>query len=161
LFGAVWHLGVVAQAARSGVEALTLAAPTGAFGIVYRPLPWPQPAFDARGQGVYPLFHVIRGLAAGAGRPALEMAVSSPERVQAVGWREAGATVLWLANPSDAPVTVDVAGLGAQDGMLARLDLERFAASADADLFSRGSERWRAPSLGLGPFAIARLTVAE
>jgi D-apionolactonase len=158
LFGAAWHLGVVAQAARSGVEALTLAAPTGAFGMVHRPLPWPQPAFDGRG-GVYPLFHVIRGLASGVGRPALELALSSAERVLAVGWQEAGGAVLWLANPGEAPVTVEVGGLGAQEGMLSRLDLEGFYGSRDGDPFSRSSERWQPSGIELGPFAIARLTV--
>ena len=52
--------------AAAGVEALTLSAPLGAFGVVYAPTDFPQPWFDERRAGVYPLYHVLRGIAQAA-----------------------------------------------------------------------------------------------
>ena len=73
LFGAAWHLGYFSEVARGGVEAATMASPAGEFGIAYARLPHRQPGLDDTvGAKMYPVFHVIRGLAAAAGARRIE-----------------------------------------------------------------------------------------
>ncbi|SPJ32353.1 hypothetical protein [Kushneria phyllosphaerae] len=98
LFGAAWQAGVVARAAQGGVEALTLSS----LG----------PPFDIAGSVPYPLFHVLRGLIRGSGRPLL-ICPDMPSEVAAVGWQSAEGTCdeLWLANLSTEPVTLALQGV--------------------------------------------------
>ena len=81
-----------------------------------------QPWFDQQGRGVYPLYHVVRGMAAAAGEPCLETALSDGSSVQAVAWRSGDATLLWLANLTGEAQTVVIEGLPQAEGRIARLD---------------------------------------
>ena len=58
-------------------QAVTLGGLTGPFGVVDAPAPWPRPYFDAAG-GLYPVFHVLRGLAGLAGRTLRQAESSAP-----------------------------------------------------------------------------------
>src|SRR5690606_40391299 len=102
-----WNLGYAARMAAAGVEALTLSAPVGAFGVVYAQTDFPQPWYAERGRGVYPVYHVLRGLAAAAGAPQLATAVSHGSSVQALAYRRDGAVVLWLAHLTGRAQRVD------------------------------------------------------
>jgi D-apionolactonase len=162
LFGAAWNLGYAARMAAAGVEALTLSAPLGAFGVVYARTDFPQPWFDEQGEGVYPVYHVLRGLAQCAGKAQLEVTSSRPGAVQALAWRNDGRRVVWLANLTGCQQSVAIAGRPAGEARIARLDVERFvtATSGPDDLA-------RAETLGpLGPVqleahAVARLEFGE
>jgi hypothetical protein len=161
LFGAAWNLGYVARMAAAGVEALTLSAPVGAFGVVYARTEFPQPWFDQRGTGVYPVYHVIRGVAAAAGLPQLATDVSHGSAVQAIAYRADGRTVLWLANLTGEPQRVRVAGLPAARGRITRLDLDRFeVAVAGPEEWTATVEQFAADALELGPYAAARVEVS-
>jgi hypothetical protein len=100
LFAAAWLVGYAAAIAEGGLEALTVGALTGAFGLI-----------DEDGTGaVRPLFHAVRGLAALAGRPRLSAQSSHPNRVLAVAADSADGTVMWLANVTNRPQTVQLGG---------------------------------------------------
>ena len=100
LFAAAWTVGYAAATAEGGLEALTVGALTGAFGLI-----------DEDGTGaVRPLFHAVRGLAALAGCPRLSAQSSHPDRVLAVAADSAGGTVIWLANVTNRPQTVQLGG---------------------------------------------------
>jgi hypothetical protein len=161
LFGAAWHLGYLSQAANGGVEAATVASPAGEFGIVYRKLPHAQPWFDeAAAARVYPLYHVISGIAAGAGKPRIEVLSSDTDRVRALAWKDASVTHLWLANTSDRPVEVAVEGNSGEKAMLAILDETSFeAAASDPGFMSKGAP-FVGGTLRLGSYAAAHLTFA-
>src|SRR5690606_28701030 len=138
LFGAAWNLGYAARMAAAGVDALTLSAPVGAFGVVYAQTDFPQPWFAERGRGVYPVYHVLRGLAAAAGAAQLATAVSHGSRVRARSYRRAGAVARWLANlPGRAPR----ARLEGLPGTRARVPRLACATFEDA---AAGPERWDA-----------------
>lgn len=62
LLGAVWNLGYFADFATGGASAVALGAPVGPFGAVSVPADYPQPWYEGKG-GLYPVFHVLRGLA--------------------------------------------------------------------------------------------------
>jgi hypothetical protein len=158
LFGAAWNLGYAARIAEAGVEALALSAPVGAFGIAYRQTGFPQPWFEAKGQGVFPVYHVVRGLAQAAGAPHLETRSSRPGAVQALAWRHGERTTLWLANLTGEPQAVTIGGLRASSARLARLDLDRFvAAAAGPDGLATASAESPAERQELGPYAVLRL----
>jgi hypothetical protein len=110
-FGAAWALGYVATLARTDVEAISLAAPTGPLGIIYRRADYAQPWYDSlTGPAVYPVYHVISGLARGAGSPLVGAESSDPSRVAALAYRGQTGTVLWLANLSADEQTVSLRG---------------------------------------------------
>ncbi len=99
LFGAAWCLAYVATLAHSGVEAIALGAPTGPLGIVYRSADYAQPWYDSlAGGAVYPLYHVVAGLAHGAGSRLVQADVSDPAVVCALAYRAEKGTTVWLAN---------------------------------------------------------------
>lgn len=93
LFAAAWMIGYAARTAAAGLEALTVGAPTGRFGLI-------------RGDGtVVPAFHAARMLAAVAGERHIACSVGDDPAVAALaaGSPENGATLL-LANLTDRPL---------------------------------------------------------
>jgi hypothetical protein len=158
LFGAAWNLGYAARLGAAGVEALTLSAPVGPFGVVYASTEYPQPWFEERGAGVYPLYHVLRGLAQAASKPQIETTSSHPGAVQALAWQDDGGPVLWLANLTGEEQSVRVAGWPSAAARAARLDLERFVgATSGPDGFAATAASTAVGALVLGPYAVARL----
>jgi hypothetical protein len=158
LLGAAWHLGYFAHMARGGLDAVCLAAPVGEFGVAYAGMDWPQPWFDEHEAKVYPVYHVLRGLAAGGGRSRLETTFSSGSAVQAVAWRANGSVVAWLANLTPEPQTVALEGLPARRGRVAVLDQASFVAAAtDPDALARLARESDLARLELGAYAVARL----
>lgn len=158
LLGAAWNLGYVAHMARGGVDVVTLSAPVGEFGIVHAKMSYAQPWFDREG-GVYPVYHVIAGLAAGAGHTRRATESTAPGVVQPVAHDGPKGTVLWLANLTGQRQQVAVDGLGGREGRIAVLDETTFetamrgpngfAVSSDIDL----------GSVTLGPYAVARIDI--
>jgi hypothetical protein len=160
LVGAAWNLGYVAHMARGHVDAVCLSAPTGEFGVVYAAMEYAQPWFDQQGQGVYPIYHVIRGMAAAAGAPRLETTPSDGSRVQSVAWRSGGDTVLWLANLTNEAQVVEIEGLPQSAGRIARLDRDSFATAVSGpDGFVDLSTAAGLDRVELGPYAVVRLTL--
>jgi D-apionolactonase len=158
LFGAAWNLGYAARMAAAGVEALTLSAPVGAFGVVYARTDFPQPWFDQRGAAVYPLYHVLRGIAQAAGKPSLETTSSHPGAVQALAWQDDGGPVLWLANLTGQEQRISIPGLPSAAARVARLDVERFVtATSGPDGLARTETSASVAALVLGAYAVARL----
>jgi D-apionolactonase len=160
LLGAAWNLAYVAHMARGHVDAVCLSALVGEFGVVYARMDYAQPWFDEQGHGVYPLYHVIRGMAAAAGEPCLETTPSEGSRVQSIAWRSGDDTVLWLANLTDAAQTVEIEGLANAQGRIARLDEASFvgAASGPDGFVDAGGTR-PLDRIELAPYAVARLAV--
>jgi hypothetical protein len=161
LLGAAWYLGYAAHMARGGVDAVCLGAPVGELGLIYVRTDYPQPWFDQHGAKVYPAYHVLRGLAAGAGHPQLATELSDGAAVQAVAWRADGAVVLWLANLTGTSQRVALEGLPGERARVARLDESSFvAATADADALAGLAEDAAPDQLELAPYAVLRVELA-
>jgi len=159
LFGAAWHLGYFSEVARGGLEAATMASPAGEFGIVYTRLPHAQPGLDeATGVEVYPVFHVIRGLAAAAGARRIEADSSDPGRLRCLAWRDDGGMQLWLANLRDELLEVGLEGVPAGAARLWMLDEDSFEAAIRDPAFGERSEPFTGDNLTLRPFAVAKLS---
>jgi hypothetical protein len=158
LLGAAWSLGYIAHMARGHVDAVCLSAPVGEFGVVYARMDYAQPWFDQQGHGVYPLYHVIRGMAAGTGNARLETTPSDGSSVQSVAWRNGGDTVLWLANLTGEAQTVEIEGLPQGKGQIARLDLDSFAnVTVGPDAFVDPGATGPLDRIELPPYAVSRI----
>ena len=167
LFGASWTLGYIATLARTGIQALTLGAPTGPLGIIYRRTEDPQPHYDALGRpAVYPVFHIVSGVARGAGARLVDAVSSDSQKLQCLAYRGQGGTTLWLANLTAEDQNVQVTGaerlkrpIGAMIG--AMLDENSFdQATADPRGFQNA---WKAMGRGmtLKPYAVAILAIND
>ncbi|WP_334175580.1 hypothetical protein [Pseudoxanthobacter sp.] len=153
LLGAAWALGFFARFAAGGAESVVLGGATGPFGLLHTPQDWPQPWFDEAGGGFFPMFHVLKGLAALQGAPRL--AVSVPDFIEAIAAEAGGRRVLWLANRRGSPAQVAIEGPVAD---VAVLDDAAFAAAArDAGAIETLTQPRSHGTLALGPYAIARV----
>ncbi len=160
LFGAAWTLGYIAAFAKGGIEVVTIGAPTGPTGIIARRTDYPQPYFDGLGtQAVYPVYHVISGLAPAAGSALLGTVSSDPARVIALAHSGSALPVLWIANLTDSQQPVIISGL-ASGARVLQLDTAAFAAiTTDPAFLNKLGEPLAADgALTLGAYAMARIT---
>ncbi len=157
LLGAAWHLGYAARMAEGGVDSVVLGAPVGEFGLVHAPMDYAQPWYDDAG-GLYPLWHVMRGLYAASGAERLATTVSSPRDVQALAFKKNGSTELWLTNLTGEPQTVSMRGQDVNGAQVARLDEESFLSCAgSASGFDDSQTTLSNGTLLLSPYATVRI----
>jgi hypothetical protein len=157
LLGAAWHLGFLARCAEAGVDAVTLSMPVGEFGVIHERMGYPQPFFDEAG-GVYPAYHVLRGLSRAAGRRLREVTVSAPRDVQALAYEEDGKLIVWLANLAGSERDVSLKGLSGP-AKAAILDAASFGAAAADPAFLDTPRAGIAPgeALRLDAYAVCRI----
>jgi hypothetical protein len=158
LLGAAWYLGYFAHMARAGASAVTLGGGVGPFGIVAARMDYAQPFFDEAG-GVYPTYHVFKGLAELGGARMIATSPVPAREVQAVAAETRdGTRVVWLANLTGEGrnVTLDPA---VKDGRIFILDAGSFvAASEDREAATNLARPFGGATVKLGPYAIARIT---
>ena len=95
---------------------------------------WPQPWFDDSG-GLFPVFHVLRGLSALSGKTMKALEISDPSTVQGVAVEADSGTELWLANLTGREQTVSLPQPAVEAAVL---DAASFVqASRTADLLDR------------------------
>ena len=159
LFGAAWALASIGEWARGGVAAVTPAALAGEFGIAYGPLPYAQPWFDDFGRAaVYPIYHVIAGMAQAAGEELIESGSSDPSGIASIAHRlPGGGARLWLANLRDRPQQVALPPL-ADNTRLSCLDQSRFEAAAlDPAFLQAQSESLTTSEIEIGAYGVVRI----
>jgi D-apionolactonase len=155
LFAAAWSVGFIARFAQGGASALTLGGTVGEFGIAYAKGNNPQPWFDEAG-GVYPVFHAIKGLAALRGQSLVDLVISNPREVQAIGVAHDGQMEVWLANLTDQTVTVELRPkLAGSLSVLSAANFER--ATQDFSAMRSLEEPFSREAVTLPAYAIARL----
>ncbi len=154
LLGAAWTLGFFARFAAGGASAITLGGTTGAFGVLHRRHSWPQPWFDDHG-GLFPVFHVLKGLGGLGGAAMCRVELSDPSAVQGIAVERADGIELWLANLTGAAQTLHLEQAIAERAIL---DAESFVeATKNPDLLSERTERGGGSICELAPYAVARL----
>ncbi|CAH1651098.1 hypothetical protein [Chelatococcus asaccharovorans] len=153
LLGAAWTLGFFARFAAGGASAITLGGTTGAFGVLHRRHPWPQPWFDDHG-GLFPVFHVLKGLAGLGGAAMRRVALSDPSAVQGIAVERPDGIALWLANLTGVEQVVHLESTIAEQAVL---DAGTFmAATQDAEALATMAGGGGATRCALAPYAIAR-----
>jgi hypothetical protein len=158
LLGAAWNFAYFAHFARTGAEAIALGGLTGPFGLVQAKANWPQPWFDRNKDSVFPVFHILRGVARLKGADLFDTTVSRPRDVQALAARRKDRRYeLWIANLTADPVTVDLGAIF-EGGRAAILDAERFAkAAARPEFLDKVNAMAGNGRISLDAFAVARV----
>jgi hypothetical protein len=155
LLGAAWALGFFARFAEGGATTITLGGTTGAFGLVHARHAWPQPYFDEVG-GVFPMFHVLRGMARLAGKPLRQ--VTTPDTIEAIAAETGDGIELWLANRTGSEQSVALPG-APRDRFL--LDADSFvAATQDGNALDTLAKPFDDRMLTLAPYAVARIRLS-
>lgn len=159
LFAAAWTLGYVAALAPTGLETISLGAPTGPLGVIYRKSDHRQPWYDElAGPAVFPAFHVLCGLARGRARRLVDARSSDAATVCALAWQANGGTTLWLANLTARQQQVQVSGAkGALSGTT--LDEDSFVAATTDPRGFQKSWRPMKKDFALKPYAVAIIAI--
>ena len=157
LLGAAWALAYFADFAKGGASAIALGAPTGAFGAIHAPTDFPQPWYDEN-RGVYPVFHILRGLARLANQP-MRTLLNLPASGPIAGLcADTGTGIeMWIAATGPDPVEVDIAN-GAE---VALLDAEHFVEAAGDPTFLDRFATITTGGLKLPAFAVARIKLSN
>ena len=156
LVGAAWNLGYFAHFAHGGAQAIALGGALGPFGVAHIPAPYPQPWFDNRG-GLFPSFHVVKGLARLKGTSMLRTEISSPREVQAFAASSQRGEEIWLANLTGESKRVALhPALSA--GRVSYLDAGNFVALADFDdALDKLAKPYSGGDVELDAYSVARL----
>ncbi|NQV98137.1 MAG: hypothetical protein HQ483_00430 [Rhodospirillales bacterium] len=157
LLGAAWYLGYIARMAEAGVDVLSMASPTGEFGVIHQQMEFPQVWFDEAG-GVFPAYHVLRGAAQAAGQARHKVTLNNPDQIQAYAWRSDGKMTLWVANLTAQEQSVEIEGMPGLEGRIRVLDESAFeACAAGSDGFDGTANKAMTDKISLGAYAIAVL----
>lgn len=145
LFAAAWNVGLVAAAARGGLDAIALGALTGPQGVI-------------DGERLRPAYHVLAGLAPASGLKRIETQSSATSAVEAVAFQGKQGPVLWLANLTTDQQDVKVTGFAGR-AVISILDERSFAAlTAKPDFLAQGGTMHKSvTTLQLGPYAVVRI----
>lgn len=153
LLGAAWTLGYIADFATGGASAIAIGGATGPFGILSAPGNDPAPWYEEHG-GLYPAFHVLRGLSKLKGAQMLELDLPASGRVAALAARVENGVEIWAANTGPDPVEVLVSG----SMRAAILDAANFATAAHTSAYLDNLADCDG-TLALDGFAVARIVV--
>lgn len=162
LFNAAWTLGYIARAAAGGVAGLCLSSPAGPFGIALQPMDWGQPWFDdqASANVVFPVYHVIAGIAPRAGAIVRAAKCSDPAALAAIAFDACDGIEVWLANLTPEPRVVDLRGLGST-AVIERLDSETFQSCCSGpDGLSATATVSNLARVALDAYAVLRISEA-
>jgi len=130
--------------------------------MIYRRTNYAQPYFDGvGGPAVYPLYHVIAGLAGACGSKLVQVRSAAPSKVAALAYRTKAGPVLWLANLTGEIQMAKVSGFSG-NALLHVLDESTFvAATKDAGYLGKGSKQLKkVGTVELAPYAVARIVGA-
>lgn len=159
LLGAAWHLGYFAHFARGGADWITLGGGVGEFGLVHVPTDYGQPWYDEAG-GVYPVFHVFRGLARLGGAPLVDVTCAPGREVQALAADGPRGREIWLANLMSEAREVTLPG--EVTGPVSILDADSFAeAAARPDFMDHATQTLDGNRVSLSPYAVVRVVQAN
>lgn len=163
VFSAAWTLGYIATFARTDVESISLAAPSGPLGILYRKTDYSQPWYDGTtGAAVYPVYHVISGLTRGAGQKLVAAESSDIAKVKCLAYRSKTGTTLWVANLTADEQTVSISGTkGAAFGTMIDEDSFAKATTDPAGFQSAYKAITDVSKLKLKAYAVAILAVND
>jgi hypothetical protein len=165
LSGSAFILGYIARMAAGGVEAVSLGAAVGEFGLAYGKMNHPQPWYDdvkADGGGwVFPLCHIVAAMSGATGAQMVDVASSSADKILGLSYQTPTGQMLWLANLTPGPQKVSISGLPPGAAHIGRLDEDNFVAAVTrpADFAADSGPLGDASALELGAYAVARIEV--
>lgn len=160
LINAAWIIGYAAHMARGGIEAITLQAPVGEFGLIHHSMDWKQPWYDDTDAQVYPGFISFQGLATAATNNAHLLATESSvsHDVESVAFRTDQETTVWIANLTQQTQNVEIEGLNAAQYQCAVLDADSFEKVVKDPLsFESSQTSLNSNKITLSEYSVVRL----
>jgi len=161
LFAAAWTLAYVAELVRGGVDRISMAAPSGPLGVIYRPTDYGQPFYDdlpkaKQSNAVYPAFHVLSSLNCASGSKLRPVKVASSDKAAAFGWQNSEGRWLLIANLTAGQQNIALKGVGVK-ASLSILDASSFDEATSMPLSFRKRSDWlgSGTELVLDSYAIA------
>jgi len=155
LLGAAWALGYFADFATGGAVVIAFGGATGAFGLVASPAEYPQPWFDEHG-GVFPAFHVLRGLARLKSAPLRPLGLAPSGPVTGLAAQTTNGIEIWVANTG--PTPTEIAFQGPAIG--STLNADSFAQAAGDPAFMDHLRALPSP-LSLDAYGISRILIGN
>ena len=159
LFNAAWTLGYITRAAAGKVSALCLSSIAGPNAIAWQKMRWAQPWFDeqASDDAVFPVYHVIAGLAARSGATLLSAEHADSNKLAALAIDTGDEQELWLANLTPAQRRVELSG-ASSGGSIETLDAATFESCCSGpDGFASTAIPLDTTSITLGAYAVVRV----
>lgn len=146
LFSAAWTLAYVAELVRGGVDRISMAAPTGPLGVIYRTTEYDQPYYDdlpaaSQAHAVYPVFHVLSSLNCASGAKLRSVKVAAADKAAALGWESAEGRWLLVANLTAGKQTIALKGVSTK-ATIGVLDAASFAEATSAPVSFRKRSSW-------------------
>lgn len=157
IMGAAWTLGYLAAFAEGGAEAIALGEPVGPFGLLSVPAEFPQPWYEGEG-GLYPVWHIMRGLARHSGQPIRPLTLSRQGALRGLAIETGDGTEIWLANPSPAEVGIRIECK--QPARFSLLDADHFPEAARTPDFMDQLRPLEEMHHSLDAFAVMRIVSA-
>ena len=164
LFGAAWTLGYIAAFAKGGIDVVSIGAPTGPSGIIARKTDNLQPYFDtAQSPAVYPVYHVVKGMAVAAGAEIVESSASDGSKVACIAFITSGGVELWLANLTNVTQSLVLDRLASKSITRFALDEDSFVEASLRPGYLAESGQTFAPGAAqhLGAYSVAKLNVHQ
>jgi hypothetical protein len=146
LFSAAWTLAYVAELVRGGVDRISMAAPTGPLGVIYRTTDYGQPYYDtlsstSQSNAVYPVFHVLSSLHCASGAKLSSVKVAAADKAAAFGWENQEGRWLLVANLTAERQTLALDGVS-PNASIGILDASSFDLATKAPVSFRKRSRW-------------------
>jgi hypothetical protein len=128
----------MAELAPGGIDAVTLGALAGAFALV-------------DGTSLHPIYHVVAGMAAAAGKRVIRVNGLAPRRIAGLAHETPDGARLWLANLTAEPQTVTLPKAVARSAVL---DETTFGAAAGDPEFLRHAALPAGRDLEIGAYGV-------
>jgi D-apionolactonase len=160
LFSAAWTLGYVATLARAGVATISMGAPTGPLGMIYREAEHTQPFFDdLESVAVYPVFHTMSALNRACGNPMLSTSCTDNRKIACFGWNDKSGNTVMIANLTADEQVVALSGV-APGATIGILDEDNFInATTNPKAYRKAGQLLvDAKQVRLGGYAVAYLS---
>jgi hypothetical protein len=159
LLNAAWTLGYIAHAARGQIDAVTLHALTGEFGVVYSHQSWSQPGFDDTDRIVFPAYHVMAGIANASGLTQYQTKSSNSREVEVLAYESAGKQHIWIANLTCNSQRIEIQGAIQHKMHIAAMSVQTWGScTQDINGFAKTSQLRPATDLALEPYAVVWLS---
>jgi D-apionolactonase len=151
-FGAAWLVSVFAMAASCDIDTVLAGTLTGRLGLM-------NPAAAGAELMLYPLYHVVRGLARAAGKPLLHIDVPDDRSIAGLGYVDGAARTIWLANTRSVSTSATFGALRSSTISIAVLETASPLAARDPAFLERDEIPFEGPTMELGPFSIVRISI--
>ena len=151
-----------ARATAAGIDALAIGSAIGPQGAIYLRADYVQPWFDGSDAEVFPVYHVLAGLASASGARALSAQSGNPASVAALAYATKAGPVLWLGNLTADRQKVKVTGYKGRAEFHALTDQNfETLTRTPAYLFRKGEPLKGVKQIELGPYAVVRVSAVQ